>query len=223
MEFRSDDSVRLTRTHCLLARKLENRGVRVTGCDSEGEAVGGLVTEQGTTIDVMPVAAENPQPQWYAIHVRSRHEKKVVEELEFKGVPNFLPLIRQVRRWSDRKKTVEFPVFSCYVFVQIPPTPTARVSVLGSYGVLGFVGPNHGTEIPAEQIESIRRLVLNDVHVTPESYVKVGQRVRIRGGALDGLEGVLAGCGKDQKLIVSVDTIQRSISVSLEGYEIEAV
>jgi len=57
--------------------------------------------------------------------------------------------------------------------------------------------------------------------VTPESYVRVGQRVRIRGGALDGVEGVLTGCGNDQKLFVSVDTIQRSISVSLDGYEVE--
>ena len=162
-------------------------------------------------------------PQWFAIHVRSRHEKKVSEELQQKGIPNFLPVIRQVRRWSDRKKVVEFPLFSCYVFVQIPPSHLARVSVLSSFGVLGFVGPSHGTEIPPEQIESVRRLVLNDVHVTPESYIRVGQRVRIRGGALDGVEGVLAGCGKDQKLIVSVDTIQRSISVALEGYEVEPV
>jgi transcription antitermination factor NusG len=165
--------------------------------------------------------AAEQEPQWFAIHVRSRHEKKVAEDLQQRGIDNFLPIIRQVRRWSDRKKVVEFPLFSCYVFVRILPAPKSRISVLTSSGVLGFIGPGQGTAIPYEQIESIRRLVLNDVHVTPESYVKVGQRVRIRGGALDGVEGVLAGCGKDQKLIVSVDTIQRSISVSLEGYEVE--
>ena len=160
---------------------------------------------------------------WYAIHVRSRHEKKVAEELSQRGIENFVPLIRQVRRWSDRKKVVEFPLFSCYAFVHISDIPAVRVSVLNSLGVLGFIGPNHGTPIPSEQIESIRRLILNDVHVTPASYVKVGQQVRIRGGALDGVEGILSGVGKDQKLIVSVDTIQRSISVSLEGYEVEPV
>jgi transcription antitermination factor NusG len=161
--------------------------------------------------------------QWFAIHTRSRHEKKVAEELTQRGIANFLPVARQVRRWSDRKKIVDFPLFSCYVFVQIVPTPAARVSVLSSYGVLGFVGPHQGTPISAEQIESIRTLVLNDVHLTPESYIRIGQRVRIRGGALDGVEGVLSGAGKDRKLIVSVDTIQRSISVALEGYEVEAV
>src|SRR4051794_3961606 len=163
------------------------------------------------------------ESQWFAIHVRSRHEKKVAEDLRQRGIDNFLPVVRQTRRWSDRRKVVEFPLFSCYVFVRIPPAPKWRVSVLRSSGVLGFTGPSQGTPIPAEQIEAIRRLVLNDVHVTPESYIRVGQRVRIRGGALDGLEGVLAGCGKDQKLIVSVDTIQRSISVALEGYEVEAL
>ncbi len=174
-------------------------------------------------MNALAALGETLLPQWYAIHVRSRHEKKVSDELNQKGIPSFLPLMRQVRRWSDRKKVVEFPLFSCYVFVQIAPTSAARVSVLSSYGVLGFVGPNQGTEIPEQQIESIRKLVLNDVHVTPESYIRVGQRIRIRGGALDGVEGVLAGVGKDQKLIVSVDTIQRSISVALEGYEVEAV
>ena len=169
-------------------------------------------------------STEQGEPaQWFAVHTRSRHEKKVAEELEQRGILNFLPVMRQVRRWSDRKKVVDFPLFSCYVFVQIVPTPAARVSVLSAYGVLGFVGPHQGTPISPEQIESIRTLVLNDVHLTPESYIRVGQRVRIRGGALDGVEGVLAGAGKDRKLIVSVDTIQRSISVALEGYEVEPV
>lgn len=197
---------------------------RVTGCDSEGEAVGGLNTEFGTTIHQMSGIGEESLPaQWFAVHVRSRHEKKVADELQQRGIANFLPTIRQVRRWSDRKKVVDFPLFSCYLFVQIPPSPAARVAVLKAYGVLGFVGPQQGTEIPPEQIDSIRKLVLNDVHVTPEAYIRVGQRVRIRGGALDGVEGVLQGAGSDQKLIVSVDTIQRSISVALEGYAVEPV
>ena len=179
--------------------------------------------------DYKPLWSEKTPPeeletaQWFAIHTRSRHEKKVAEELQQRGIISFMPVVRQVRRWSDRKKVIDFPLFSCYVFVQIAPTPAARVAVLSSYGVLGFVGPHHGTPIPAEQVESIRTLVLSDVHLTPESFIRVGQRVRIRGGALDGVEGILSGRGNDQKLIVSVDTIQRSISVSLEGYEVEPV
>lgn len=186
--------------------------------------MGGLGAEIGTTIHQMPVEEQGSADlRWFAIHVRSRHEKKVADELQQKGIANFLPTIKQVRKWSDRKKVVEFPLFSCYLFVQIASSPVARVSVLKSFGVLGFVGPSQGTEIPPEQIDSIRKLVLNDVHVTPEAYIRVGQPVRIRGGALDGVEGVLAGAGKDQKLIVSVHTIQRSISVALEGYAVEPI
>jgi transcription antitermination factor NusG len=183
--------------------------------------VAGFGTNYGQILEgSLPVGEQEPA-QWFAIHVRSRHEKKVADELRQRGIHNFLPLVRQVRRWSDRKKVVEFPLFSCYVFVQIVPTLAERVAVLNFHGVLGFIGPHHGTPIPSEQIESIRTLLLNDVHLTPESFIRLGQRVRIRGGALDGVEGILSGRGNDQKLIVSVDTIQRSISVSLEGYEVE--
>jgi len=172
----------------------------------------------------VPVVPELPsEAQWYAIHVRARHEKRVAEELEQRGIAQFLPVIKQVRKWSDRKKVVEFPLFSCYSFVQIVPTPATRVAVLSVYGVLGFIGPHQGTPIPSEQIESIRTLILNDVHITPEAFIRVGQRVRIRGGALDGVEGILSGRGNDRKLIVSVETIQRSISVALDGYQLEPV
>jgi transcription antitermination factor NusG len=181
----------------------------------------GFQANYGQILHEVPAVADPESPQWFAIHVRSRHEKKVAEELQQRGISNFLPIVRQVRRWSDRKKIVELPLFSCYLFVQIVPSPAARVSVLNFHGVLGFIGPHQGTPIPSEQIESIRTLLMNDVHVTAESYIRVGQRVRIRGGALDGVEGVLSGRGNDQKLIVSVDTIQRSISVALEGYEVE--
>ncbi len=168
------------------------------------------------------VATAGAEPQWYAVHTRPRHEKKVVSELGRGGIVTFLPLSKQIRRWSDRRKRVEFPLFPCYVFVQIAATPETRVSVLRPYGVLGFVGPQHGTPIPASQIEAIRTLVLNDVAITAAAYLRVGQRVRIRGGVLDGVEGILATAG-ERRLVVSIETIQRSISVSLEGYEVEPV
>ncbi len=160
--------------------------------------------------------------QWYAVHTRPRHEKKVVSELERNGIVTFLPLSKQVRRWSDRRKRVAFPLFPGYVFVQIAAGPEIRISVLRPYGVLGFVGPHHGTPIPSSQIEDIQTLVLNDIAITPAAYLRVGQRVRIRGGVLDGVEGILATAG-ERRLVVSIETIQRSISVSLDGYEVEPV
>jgi transcription antitermination factor NusG len=168
------------------------------------------------------VADAVPQlAQWFAIHTRPRHEKKVIAELDRLGVSTLLPISRQVRRWSDRRKLVEFPLFPCYAFVQIIPSAEKRVSILRSYGVLGFVGPNHGTPIPAAQVDYIRTLMTHGIAAQPEPFVRVGQRVRVRGGALEGLEGIVVDNTVTRRLIISIETIQRSISVSLDGYDIE--
>src|SRR5947209_543503 len=79
---------------------------------------------------------------WYAVHTRSRHEKRVETELRQKGITVFLPLISETRKWSDRKVKVDLPLFSCYLFVNIPATPEVRVAVLRTPGVLAFVGGN---------------------------------------------------------------------------------
>ncbi len=164
------------------------------------------------------------EPQWYAIRTRSRFEKKVVAELEHRGVENFLPVQQQVRKWSDRKKVVSFPLFPGYAFVRIPPVSRLRVAVASVPGVVGFVGTAHGpVAIPAAEIEHIQTLVMNNIPVTGEPFPRVGQRVRISGGVLDGLEGVLVGTRGERRFVVSVGTIERSISFCIEGYELEAI
>jgi len=159
---------------------------------------------------------------WYAVHTRSRHEKRVAAELEQKGIATFLPLITETRKWSDRRVKVDVPLFSCYMFVNIPMTPEPRVSVLRTSGVLAFVGGNHlGCPVPAHQIEQIQTLLERKIPFAAHPYLEVGQRVRIRGGALDGLEGVLSRFGGSNRLVISVQTIQRSLSVTVEGYDVE--
>lgn len=164
------------------------------------------------------------QPHWYALQTRPRHEKKVAGELAQKGVNAFLPLVSDVRQWSDRRVQVDLPLFSCYLFVNIVPTAECRVAVLQSYGALGFVG--RGKEpvpVPESQIEHVRRLVASKVPFATHPFLEIGQRVRIRGGVLDGIEGILERRkGRDQ-LILSVQTIQRSLSISVEGYDVEAI
>ncbi len=162
--------------------------------------------------------------QWYAIQTRSRFEKKVVAELEHRGVESFLPVQQQVRQWSDRKKVVSFPLFPGYAFVHIPPVSRLRVTVASVPGVVGFVGTNRGpVAIPAAEIEHIQTLLLNNIPVAGEPFPRIGQRVRISGGVLDGLEGVLVGTRGERRFVVSVSTIERSISFCIEGYELEAI
>src|ERR1051326_134690 len=102
------------------------------------------------------IAQQPEESFWYAVHTRSRHEKRVAADLAQKGVTAFLPLVSQTRRWSDRQMKVDLPLFSCYLFVKIPPVPDSLVAVLRTIGILGFVGDNrHPTSIPSRHIDDI--------------------------------------------------------------------
>lgn len=163
-------------------------------------------------------------PQWYAVHTRARHEKIVAQRLQEQGVMTFLPLICEAHRWSDRRKLVELPLFSCYVFVQSSASPTERLRVLRVHGVFGFVGlQGQGMPIPEEQIQAVQSLVTQGLPWKDYPFLKIGQRVRVRGGAMDGVEGILVARNGDRTLVVSVDVIQRSLAVRIEGYDVEPV
>ncbi len=162
--------------------------------------------------------------QWYAIQTCPRHEKRAAEELEQKGIITFLPLVTRIHRWSDRRKKVDLPLFSCYAFVNIVPTLETRVSVLRTNGVLSFVGSqNQGTPIPEVEIQNIRTLLANEIPFTSYPFLRVGQRVRICGGCMDGVEGILIRQNGDRRLVLSVEMLQRSLAVSIEGYDVEPV
>jgi transcription termination/antitermination protein NusG len=164
------------------------------------------------------------QFNWYAVQTRARHEKMVAARLREQGVNTFLPLVTQIHRWSDRRKRVELPLFSCYLFVQLLPTSEERVRVQQFNGVCGIVGVRgEGIPIPEEQIEAVRTLISDQLPWSFHPFLKIGQRVRVRGGSLEGVEGVLVSRNGDRTLIISVDAIQRSLAVRIEGYDVEAV
>src|SRR5215472_19028205 len=95
------------------------------------------------------------QAYGYEVRTRPRHEKRVASELQEKGITNYLPLLSQVRRWSDRRKVIQIPLFSCYAFVHSVFDLHLRLAIYGISGALGFVGPNNqGIPIPDAQIES---------------------------------------------------------------------
>jgi transcription antitermination factor NusG len=147
----------------------------------------------------------------------------VATQLQGRGVNTFLPLTTQVHRWSDRNKKVQLPLFPGYAFVQVYPSAEERVKVLQADGVVSFVGmpPGEGTPISDEQIEGIR-ILLNNVRCTSYPFLKVGQRIRVRGGCLDGIEGILVARNGNRTLVLTVEPIQRSIAVSIDGYDFES-
>jgi len=163
------------------------------------------------------------QERWFAIHTNSRHEKVVAQEATEQGITAFLPLVKQVRQWSDRRKVVESPLFSCYVFVKILPDNRERLKVLRINGVLRFIGLHGGIPIPEEQIEAVKMVVEQELPICSHPFLKIGQRVRVRSGALKGVEGILTGRTGERTLIVSLDAIQRSLSVRIEGYDVEPI
>jgi len=162
--------------------------------------------------------------QWFAIRTRSRHEKVVERQLQGQTIEVFYPVSSQIHQWSDRRKLVESPLFPGYVFVHIAPSPEERVRVLRTHGVVEIVGyQGQGISIPGDQIDAVRALVDGHVPFSKHTFLKVGQRVRIRGGSLDGVEGILVAQNGARNLVISVEPIHRSLSIRIEGYQIEPV
>jgi transcription antitermination factor NusG len=173
----------------------------------------GLMTDGGTAV-----------MNWYAVQTRSRHEKMVARQLEGQGFATFLPLTSQLRQWSDRRKLVELPLFPGYAFLRMIYQPEQRLRVLSTEGIVGFVGVHgQGMAIPDRQIEHIQALLSAKVPLESHPFLKVGQRVRIRSGSLNGTEGILVGQESDRMLVISVELIQRSVSIRLQGYEVEPI
>ncbi len=161
--------------------------------------------------------------QWYAIETRYRFERKVTAHLQRKGLETFLPLLAEIHRWSDRQRPVDIPLFSGYTFARFDLSSRLRLEILRTEGVLGLITfGGDAAPIPGKQIEDLQVLLANKVPCALHGFLKIGQAVRIRGGCLDGLEGILEQSG-DKNLVISIECIQRSVAIKIEGYELELI
>jgi transcription antitermination factor NusG len=160
-------------------------------------------------------------PRWYAIRTRGRSEITVDAQLHAYGLETFLPLYGEVRRWSDRRKAIRLPLFQGYTFLRAMASAEIRSLVLRSAGVINFVNAmGNPVAISDREIEGIRLLAERGISFTPCAFVSIGTKVRVRGGALDGLVGILVGRNSDCSLVISVDLIQRSVALRVQGYEV---
>ena len=159
--------------------------------------------------------AEGKSNSWYAIRVRSRFEKPVATHLHARGYEAFLPFHKCRRRWSDRFKEVEFPLFPGYVLCRF--NPLNRLPILSIPGVLCLVGVGN-TPIPVNETEmaSIQVAVKSGLPGRPWPFLQVGHRVRIEFGPLCGVEGILLGFRGPQRLVLSVSILQRSVAVQVD-------
>jgi transcription antitermination factor NusG len=161
---------------------------------------------------------------WYAVSTRSRQEKCAASMLENLEVAHFLPLIEEERRWSDRKQKVTLPLFPGYMFVQIASFSEFQLRVLKVPGIVDFVRNRNGPlAIPESEIRNVRALVSHGVGCSPHPFLKAGDRVRVVRGTLAGVEGTLIRCGDQSRLVISVEMIQRSVSVSVAVFDVEVI
>ena len=161
--------------------------------------------------------------QWYSIQTRYRSERKVTAQLQRKGLQTFLPLLEEFHRWSDRRQPVYIPLFSGYTFAHFDLCAGARMELLHTEGVIGLISVRGvATPIPVKQIDDLRSLLSQKVPCTLHAFLNVGQKVRIRGGCLDGLEGILEQRG-EKNLVISIESIQRAVAITIEGYELEMI
>src|SRR3954463_6604078 len=149
--------------------------------------------------------------EWYALHTRTRFERRICKQVQLKHHEAYVPVTRARHRWSDRYQTVETPIFPGYVFVRATQDANVRMAILQTNGVYDFVAFNGMVaRITDEQISDVRRLETNAVSWSPYPFLKAGRRIRIVGGCLDGLEGIFLE-ERGRKLVISIEPMQRSI------------
>src|ERR1700722_20030096 len=172
----------------------------------------------------MQMSAVQNQASWYAVSTRSRQEKVIASMLDYLAVANFLPLINEERRWSDRKQMVAIPLFQGYVFVRITTSGEFQLRVLKVPGVVDFVRSRSGPlGIPEKEIQDVRTVLTYGVGCSPHPFLKAGDRVRVARGPLAGIEGRLIRRGSQSKLVISIEMIQRSVAAVVAESDVEPV
>ena len=152
---------------------------------------------------------------WYALRTKSNFEQPAAAVLRNKGFEDFLPVSATRKRWSDRMKTVETPLFPGYVFCRFDVQK--RLPVLTTPGVVGIVGVGkQPAPIPDQEVERVRRIATSGFAAQPWPFLRVGERILIERGPLAGIEGILLRMKGEWRLVASIDLLQRSIAVEVE-------
>lgn len=169
-----------------------------------------------STAWAVPVAERWTAPHpWYAVRTRSNHERVAAAVLAGKGYERYLPTYRVRRRWSDRVVVTELPIFPGYVFCRFDAKQ--RLPILTTPGVVSVIG--FGAEpspITESEIEAIQTVLESGLNAEPCPFLKEGQRIRVKQGALEGLEGILLKKKSEWRMVISVTMLQRSLAVEID-------
>ncbi len=165
---------------------------------------------------------------WYAVHTRSRHEERSFELLLQKSIHAFLPKMEVWSKRKDRRKKIMMPMFPGYLFVETATLDNyLRLDILKTFGVVQILGKARGAEpipVPDEKIDAIRRIIESRVEVQQLQYPKVGEPARIMDGPFKGVEGLVISTDYAKELfVISIELLQRSVAIKLEGFQISRI
>jgi transcription antitermination factor NusG len=163
---------------------------------------------------------EQAVSQWYAAYTSPRHEKYVARQLDERSIDSFLPLYRAMRRWKDRRKQIELPLFPGYVFVHFDLQQ--RLRILGLPGVVRLVSFNgQPATLPEQDMDTLRRGLDLQIYAEPHPYLRVGRKVRVVHGPMAGAEGILVRKKDKFRLVISLEAIMRSIAVEVDAADVQ--
>jgi transcription antitermination factor NusG len=180
------------------------------------------ITGGASFAEAAVLPAEYFQPRWYAVQTCANHEKRVLQQLGQRTVEAYLPQYESVRRWKDRRVRLELPLFPGYVFVHLALRD--RLRVLQTPSVVRLVGfGGQPAALPDQEIEALRQGLTHEMRIEPHKYLKVGQRVRVKTGPLQGLQGILVRKKNVSRFVISLDLIMRSVAAEIDVAELEPV
>jgi len=164
---------------------------------------------------------------WYAVHTKSRHEYKAHNGLLQKRLTSFLPEMEVWSKRKDRKKKISVPLFPGYLFVEGTLDNETKLAILKTFGVVRILGKKENAEplpVPDEKIQAIQRLMDKKVEMFTLQYPKAGEAAKIIDGPFAGIEGTVVKAEPQKELfVISIELLQRSVAIKLEGFQISKI
>jgi transcription antitermination factor NusG len=157
---------------------------------------------------------DSGQNNWYVLMVRSNHEKRITQGLDYRGIEHFLPCYRSARQWTDRRVTLELPLFPGYLFVRMSLAERMRALTIPHVFSLVGTGSSPATLTEAE-IESIKRGLAHG-NPAPYPYLRSGEQVVVTQGPMCGITGIVLRQQSNTRVVVSIATIARSFVLDID-------
>jgi transcription antitermination factor NusG len=153
--------------------------------------------------------------EWYAVQVKGRQETQISQVLRFKGYETLVPVYKAKKKWSDRNKIVELPLFPGYIFCRLDPQVQGKI--ISTPGVRSIVGFGRGpVPVREDEIASLKILMESGAECGPHAFFYAGQEVEVVGGPLTGVKGVVVSNGRKTRIVISVELIQGSVVVEVD-------